>query len=342
MKAIGYKNAAPIVTDDALVDIELELPVATGRDLLINVRAIAVNPVDFKIRQNVSSTDDSYKVLGWDAVGEVVSIGDEVELFSPGDLVYYAGDLTRHGSNAQYQLVDERLVAHKPARLSDAEAAAMPLTTITAWELLFDHLAIKKRESAEHNSDSKDVLLVVGASGGVGSILVQLAKQLTNATVIATASRPSSQRWVEGLGADYVIDHSKPLVEQISALNIDAVTHVASLTHTDSYLDAYVDVLKPMGKIALTDDPDSLDVMKLKTKSISLHWEFMFTRSMFKTHDMVAHHALLTEVATLIDNGAIKTTVGQHLGTINAKNLLNAHTILASGSAIGKLVLEGF
>lgn len=342
MKAVGYKNAAPLAAGDALIDIELEQPVATGRDLLINVRAIGVNPVDFKIRQTMSSSNDSYKVLGWDAVGEVISIGEDVELFSPGDLVYYAGDLNRQGSNAEFQLVDERLVAHKPALLSDAEAAAMPLTTITAWELLFDHLEIEKCGSTSASSDSNDVLLIVGASGGVGSILVQLAKQLTSATVIATASRATSQRWVETLGADYVIDHSKPLAEQITALNIDAVTHVASLTHTDSYLEEYVNVLKPMGKIALTDDPTSLDVMKLKTKSLSLHWEFMFTRSMFKTHDMIAQHTLLSEVASLIDKGAIKTTVGQHLGTINAKNLLNAHAILESGRAIGKLVLEGF
>ncbi|MDC8830157.1 zinc-binding alcohol dehydrogenase family protein [Alteromonas gilva] len=342
MKAVGYKHSSPELSSDSLVDIELEKPVATGRDLLIKVHSIAVNPVDFKIRQNVSSTDDSHKVLGWDAVGEVIATGDDVTLFSPGDRVFYAGDLNRQGCNAEYQLVDERLVAHKPKSLSDSEAAAMPLTSITAWELLFEHLALEKYPQAGVQQESNDVLLIVGASGGVGSIMVQLAKQLTNVTVIATASRQSTQAWVKSLGADYVIDHSKPLVDQIEALDIGAVTHVASLTHSDTYLDDYVSVLKPMGKIALIDDPKSLDIIKLKRKSLSLHWEFMFTRSMFKTDDMIAQHQLLTEVSSLIDKGIIKTTVNQNLGAINAKNILKAHEILESGSSIGKIVLEGF
>ncbi|NVK54802.1 MAG: zinc-binding alcohol dehydrogenase family protein [Alteromonadaceae bacterium] len=341
MKAVGYKQSSPVLSADALINIELDKPAATGKDLLIKVHSIAVNPVDFKIRQNVAPQDNSYKVLGWDAVGEVVSVGDGVTLFSPGDTVFYAGDLNRQGCNAEYQLVDERLVAHKPGSLSHAEAAAMPLTTITAWELLFEHLAIERNtQTTQHNSN--DVLLIVGASGGVGSIMIQLAKQLTNVTVIATASRQSTQEWVKDLGADFVIDHTKSLVDQIEALNIGPVTHVASLTHTGDYLDDYVSVLKPMGQIALIDDPKSLDIVKLKQKSLSLHWEFMFTRSMFKTDDMIAQHQLLTEVSDLIDKGIIKTTVGQHLGAINAENILKAHEILESGSAIGKIVLEGF
>ncbi|GAB2190072.1 zinc-binding alcohol dehydrogenase family protein [Sessilibacter sp. MAH1] len=341
MKAIGYQVSGPLNSANALVDVTLEQPIATGRDLLIKVHAIAVNPVDYKIRQNVSATGDSYKILGWDAVGEVIAIGDDVSLFKVGDKVYYAGDLTRQGCNAEYQLVDERLAAHKPKSLSDAEAAAMPLTTITAWELLFERLGVHKQSHA-NRLKSEEVLLVVGASGGVGSILVQLAKTLSGATVIGTASRASSREWVTNLGADYVIDHSKSLPEQIKALNIGPVTHVASLTHTDSYLEAYVEVLKPMGKLALIDDPNALDIKKLKQKSLSLHWEFMFTRSMFKTEDMIRQHELLTEVASLIDQGRIKTTVGQHLGKINATNLLEAHRIMESASSIGKVVLEGF
>lgn len=341
MKAIGYQVSGPLNRANALVDVTLEQPIATSRDLLIKVHAIAVNPVDYKIRQNVSATGDSYKILGWDAVGEVIAIGDDVSLFKVGDMVYYAGDLTRQGCNAEYQLVDERLAAHKPKSLSDAEAAAMPLTTITAWELLFERLGVHKQSHA-NRLKSEEVLLVVGASGGVGSILVQLAKTLSGATVIGTASRASSREWVTNLGADYVVDHSKSLPEQIKALNIGPVTHVASLTHTDSYLEAYVEVLKPMGKLALIDDPNALDIKKLKQKSLSLHWEFMFTRSMFKTEDMIRQHELLTEVASLIDQGLIKTTVGQHLGKINATNLLEAHRIMESASSIGKVVLEGF
>jgi zinc-binding alcohol dehydrogenase family protein len=341
MKAIGYTESKPIHQTDALVDIDLPMPEASGRDLLIKVRAIAVNPVDFKIRQNVAAPAGEYKVLGWDAVGEVVAMGTEASLFQVGDVVYYAGDLTRQGSNAEYQQVDERLVGHKPKSLSDAQAAALPLTTITAWELLFEHLLIAK-QTPTTRSKTADVLLIVGAAGGVGSILVQLAKNLTGATVIATASRPESQQWVQTLGADYVIDHTQPLAPQVAALGLTPITHVASLTHTNDYLDSYVEMLKPMGKIALIDDPQTLDVTKLKRKSISLHWEFMFTRSMFKTDDMQAQHQLLNEVAALIDEGYLQTTLGQHLGVINANNLRKAHQLLESGSAIGKIVLEGF
>jgi zinc-binding alcohol dehydrogenase family protein len=341
MKAIGYTESKPIHQTDALVDIDLPMPEASGRDLLIKVRAIAVNPVDFKIRQNVAAPAGEYKVLGWDAVGEVVAMGTEASLFQVGDVVYYAGDLTRQGSNAEYQQVDERLVGHKPKSLSDAQAAALPLTTITAWELLFEHLLIAK-QTPTTRSKTADVLLIVGAAGGVGSILVQLAKNLTGATVIATASRPESQQWVQTLGADYVIDHTQPLAPQVAALGLTPITHVASLTHTNDYLDSYVEMLKPMGKIALIDDPQTLDVTKLKRKSISLHWEFMFTRSMFKTDDMQAQHQLLNEAAALIDEGYLQTTLGQHLGVINANNLKKAHQLLESGSAIGKIVLEGF
>jgi len=341
MKAVGYTQSLPINNPQSLLDIELPQPTASGYDLLVRVISIAVNPVDFKIRENVAPEHDEFKVLGWDAVGEVVAIGESVSHFKPGDKVFYAGDLNRHGSNAEYQLVDERIVGHKPKSLSDSDAAALPLTAITAWELLFERLSIKQQHPDIKNQ-SNDIILIVGAAGGVGSILVQLASALTGATVVATASRESSAQWVKNLGADYVIDHSKSLVDQIEQLAIGQVTHVASLTHTQSYLDSYVELLAPMGKIALIDDPESLDISKLKLKSLSLHWEFMFTRSMFTTADINEQHRLLNQVADLIDQGYIRTTVGKNLGTINAKNLRAAHELLESGKSIGKIVLEGF
>jgi zinc-binding alcohol dehydrogenase family protein len=341
MKAIGYKQSLPITDLASLVDIEIPQPNVLAHDLLVRIKAIAVNPVDCKIRQNVAAEEGKHKVIGWDAVGEVIAIGDSVTHFKIGDSVFYAGDLNRQGCNAEYQLVDERIVGNKPKSLSDSEAAALPLTSITAWELLFERLAIKQQLPTS-KEQSKDIILIVGAAGGVGSILVQLASVLTGATVIATASRESSALWVKKLGADYVIDHSKPLVAQIEQLNIGQVTHVASLTHTDSYLDSYVELLAPMGKIALIDDPQNIDIKKLKPTCLSLHWEFMFTRSMFKTHDINEQHNLLNNVADLIDQGYIKTTIGKNLGTINAANLRMAHEEIESGKSIGKIVLEGF
>ncbi|MBR9908779.1 MAG: zinc-binding alcohol dehydrogenase family protein [Gammaproteobacteria bacterium] len=341
MQAVGYCKSLPINDPASLTDFELPQPSASGRDLLVKVAAIAVNPVDFKIRQRVSPADGDFKVLGWDAVGEVVATGDAVIQFKPGDQVYYAGDLNRQGSNAEYQLVDERLVGNKPKSLSDADAAALPLTAITAWEMLFDHLAIQQ-QNPDAIEPSNDVILVVGAAGGVGSILIQLARALTGATLIATASRQSSQAWVKQLGAHHVIDHSQPLPAQIEALGIGPVTHVASLTHTDNYIDSYTEVLAPRGKIALIDDPASLDILKLKPKSLSLHWEFMFTRSMFQTADMIEQSRLLNRVAELVDRGYIQTTAGKNLGAINAENLRAAHAELESGRSIGKIVLQGF
>jgi zinc-binding alcohol dehydrogenase family protein len=341
MKAIGYTQSLPISDPLSLSDIELKQPIAAGHDLLVKINAIAVNPVDCKIRQNVAPEGDEYKVIGWDAVGEVLAIGGSVNHFNPGDRVFYAGDLNRQGSNAEYQIVDERLVGNKPKSLSDSEAAALPLTAITAWELLFERLAITQQHP-DSKEQSNDVILIVGAAGGVGSILIQLASVLTGATIIASASRESSKTWVKKLGADYVIDHSKPLLAQIEQLNIGQVTHVASLTHTDSYLDSYVELLAPMGKIALIDDPKSVDISKLKQKSLSLHWEFMFTRSMFKAKDMIEQHHILNKVSQLIDQGYLQTTVGKNLGLINAENLRAAHKEIESGKSIGKIVLEGF
>ena len=350
MKAVGYTRSLAIDDPESLNDIELECPVASARDLLVKVKAIAVNPVDYKIRQRSAAADGSYKVIGWDAVGDIVSTGEQVTKFKPGDTVYYAGALDRQGCNAEYQLVDERLVALKPKSLSDAEAAALPLTSITAWELLFEHLAIEQRpaDSQPDPSDRSDeVILVVGAAGGVGSILIQIVKAITGAKVIATASRESSQAWVKQLGADHVIDHSKPLKAQVDALiadeDIAQVTHIASLNGSGVHFESYPELLAPFGKIAMIDDPGQpLDVMKLKLKSQSLHIEFMFARSMYNTPDMHEQGRLLNRIAGLVDQGYIQTTSGKQLGIINARNLKAAHAELESGKAIGKIVLEGF
>lgn len=340
MKAVAYQHSLAVDKPNSLIDIELDKPVPTSRDLLVNVEAISVNPVDYKIRQNVDPQGDN-KILGWDAVGTVVEVGEEVSLFKIGDKVYYAGDINRSGTNAEYQLVDERIVGHKPATLNNAEAAALPLTTITAWELLFERLNIKQHQ--DKSATSRPVLLVVGASGGVGSILIQLAKQLTNAIVIGTASRPETQAWVQSLGADYVIDHNKDLKTQIEVLNIAEVSHVACLTHSHQHLPALAELLKPQGKLAIIEFAGaSFDIGLLKTKSISLHWEFMFTRAMYTTDDMREQHTLLDKVAVLIDEGKLRTTVGKHMGKINAENLRAAHKISESNQAIGKIVLEGF
>lgn len=349
MKAIGYLQSLPIDQQDALMDIELPTPEAGGRDLLVKVQAISVNPVDTKIRMRAAGENGQHKILGWDAVGEVVAVGDQTELFKVGDQVWYAGDITRSGSNAEYQLVDERIVGMKPQSVSNVEAAALPLTSITAWELLFDRLGFTPLlpadlapEGQTSNSDNARIL-IMGAAGGVGSILTQLAKQLTNATVIGTASRPESQAWVKELGADHVINHHQPLLAQLNDLGINDVTHVISLTHTDQHYDQLVEALAPQGKLALIDDPaEPLDIMKLKVKSLSLHWELMFTRSMFGTHDMQKQHDLLSNVSALIDKGLLKTTLGENYGTINAENLKKAHAHLETNQAVGKVVLEGF
>ncbi len=335
MKAVVYTQPGlPIHDPQSLYDAELPKPKPGPRDLLVEVKAIAVNPVDTKIR--ASRGGEQPQVLGWDAVGIVREVGDQVTLFGPGDEVFYAGAIDRPGSYSEFHVVDERIVGHKPRSLDNASAAALPLTSITAWELLFDRLGI------EENGGQGQRLLVVGAAGGVGSILVQLASKLTRLTVIGTASRPETQAWVQQLGAHHVIDHTESLPLQLQALKLDSVDYVISLTHTDSYLAQLVEVLRPQGKLALIDDPAQLDVMPLKRKSLSLHWELMFTRSLYKTEDMIKQHQLLDRVAQLVDEGVLKTTLGEHYGTINAEHLKRAHAMIESGTARGKIVLEGF
>ena len=338
MKAVAYYQSLPAEHPEALQEVQLDAPSPGPHDLLVEVRAISVNPVDTKIRRNVAPENGAAKVLGWDAAGVVQAVGSEVSLFQPGDRVFYAGAIDRAGANSELHLVDERIVGRMPASLSFAEAAALPLTAITAWELLFERLQI-----AEGSTDQGQSLLIVGAAGGVGSILTQLARRLTGLTVIGTASRPETQAWVRELGAHHVIDHNKPLSEELARIGIGQVSHVASLTQTDQHYAQLIECLQPQGRLALIDDPlQPLDVMQLKRKSLSLHWELMFTRSLYQTEDMIEQHRLLQRVAELVDSGVIRTTLGEHFGRINAANLRRAHALLESGKAKGKIVLEGF
>ncbi len=337
MKAVGYKTPGSLDRVDALVDIEIPRLQPSGRDILVEVSAVSVNPVDTKVRAGGAPEAGQWKVLGWDAVGKVVEAGPAVTNFKVGDAVFYAGSLIRPGANSQYHLVDERIVGKKPLSLSNAEAAALPLTAITAWEMLFDRLDIRKPVAGAANA-----IVIVGGAGGVGSIAIQLARALTDVTVIATASRPETQSWVKELGAHHVVDHSKPLAGQIAALGIGAPAFVFSTTETTKHLKDIVEFIAPQGRFGLIDDPDVLDVVPFKRKAVSTHWELMFTRSLYETPDMGEQGQLLNEVAALIDAGKIRTTITQTLSPINAENLRKAHATLESGKARGKIVLEGF
>ncbi|GGE11473.1 Zn-dependent oxidoreductase [Aureimonas endophytica] len=337
MKAIGYQSPGAIDRADALVDIELPRPVATGRDLLVAVEAVSVNPVDTKVRRSAAPPEGEWKVLGWDAVGRVVATGEAVTGFAPGDAVFYAGSIARPGANSEFHLVDERIVGPKPATLSKAEAAALPLTALTAWEMLFDRLDV-----ARPVPGAAKAILVVGGAGGVGSIAIQLLRALTDLTVIATASRPETRGWVRDLGAHHVVDHARPLAEQVAALGLGAPAFVFSTTETHRHLGEIVEFIAPQGRFGLIDDPASLDVLPFKRKAVSIHWELMFTRSLFETSDMDEQGRILAKVARLVDEGRIRTTATESLTPIDAANLKRAHAVLESGKARGKIVLEGF
>jgi zinc-binding alcohol dehydrogenase family protein len=337
MKAVGYKTSLPLSNSDSLLDITLPDPVAAGRDLLVEIKAISVNPVDTKVRASSSPSDGSeYKVLGWDAAGVVRAVGSAVTLFQPGDEVFYAGSISRPGTNAELHLVDERIVGRKPKSLNFLQAAALPLTSLTAWELLFDRLGVTLGKSTSAGS-----LLIIGAAGGVGSVLMQLARRLTGLTIIATASRDDTRKWCLDLGAHHVIDHTKPIAEQLKSIGIPEVNYIASLNGTEMHYSALVDVLAPEGHLGVIDDPKTLDAKPLKRKSGSLHWEFMFTRSLFTTPDISKQHTILTEVGDLVDAGILRTTLAHDLGPLNAKNLRKAHELIESGKSHGKVVLEG-
>ena len=337
MKAVGYKEPGSIDREDALVDITLPEPNAEGRDLLVEVKAVSVNPVDTKVRRRAGADGDGYKVLGWDAAGIVEAVGSDVTEFKPGDEVWYAGSIARAGTNSELHLVDERIVSRKPASLGFEEAAAMPLTGITAWEMLFERLDVRKPVPGAANA-----ILVIGGAGGVGSMTIQILRALTDLTVIATASRPETIEWTKQLGAHHVVNHREPMAKQVAELGIGAPAYIFSTTETGGHLADIAELIAPQGRFGLIDDPEKLDISLFKRKSVSVHWELMFTRAVFETADMGEQGKLLAEIARLVDEKKIRTTLTDTLGTINAANLKKAHAFIESGAAKGKLVLSGF
>ncbi|MBB3397239.1 MULTISPECIES: zinc-binding alcohol dehydrogenase family protein [unclassified Rhizobium] len=337
MRAVAYKVPQPISAETSLIDIDLPIPVAKGHDLLVEVKAVSVNPVDVKVRASVAPAADELKVLGWDAAGVVKSVGPEVTLFKAGDEVFYSGVINRPGSNAEFHLVDARIVGRKPKTLDFASAAALPLTSITAYEALFDRLRVQ-----DPVLGAAPAILIIGGAGGVGSIAIQIARALTDLTVIATASRPETSEWIKQHGAHHVVDHSQPIAAQVAALGLGAPGFVFSTTNTDQHIKEIVEVIAPQGRFALIDDPKTLDIVPFKRKAASIHWELMFTRPLFGTPDMIEQHKLLNKVAELVDAGKIRTTLSETLGPINAANLKKVHAMIESGRTKGKLVLEGF
>jgi NADPH2:quinone reductase len=336
MKAVALTQYLPIENPNAFLDVTLETPSPQGHDILVGVKAVAVNPVDTKVRAPKDTVEPSPRVIGYDASGVVEAVGPDVTLFKVGDAVYYAGDITRSGTNQEFHLVDERIVGHKPTSLSHAEAAALPLTTITAYEAFFDRLGIDR-----DGADKGQTILIIGAAGGVGSIGIQLAKQ-AGLTVIATASRPETSAWVQDLGADHVINHREDMVAQVRALGMHHVDHIAVFNDMRHW-DAAVELIRPQGGIVSIDGTDSpMPMAGMKMKAASLHWEFMFARPMHKTPDMIEQHKLLSHVAKEIDAGRIRTTVSQVLTPINAANMREAHRLVETGKAKGKIVVEGF
>ncbi|MCZ4089880.1 zinc-binding alcohol dehydrogenase family protein [Sinorhizobium psoraleae] len=337
MRAVAYRIPQAITAETALIDVDLPVPSPEDRDLLVEIKAVSVNPVDTKVRAGVQPESNQPKVLGWDAAGVVKAVGPKVTLFQVGDEVFYAGALDRPGTNAEFHLVDERIVGRKPKSLGFAEAAALPLTAITAWETLFDRLKVSDPVPGAANA-----VLIIGGAGGVGSIAIQLLRALTNLTVIATASRPETRDWVLKLGAHQVLDHGRPLATEIEQLALGAPAFVFSTTNTDKHIGEIVKLIAPQGRFALIDDLPVLDVMPFKRKAVSTHWEMMFARPMFKTPDMIEQHNLLNRVAELVDSGKIRTTLTETLGPINAATLRKAHQMIETGRTRGKLVLEGF
>lgn len=337
MKAIGFHKPGPVANADSLVELTLPTPELRPHDLLVRVQAVSVNPVDVKVRAAATPPEGTARILGFDAAGTVEAVGAEVTRFKVGDAVFYAGAIDRPGSNAEFQAVHERIVGPKPKSLSFAQAAALPLTSLTAWELLFDRLRVPYGQKT-----SGDAILIVNGAGGVGSILTQIARRLTGLTVIATASRPETQEWCRSMGAHHVIDHRTPLDQGLKAIGIPQVRYVAGLTATDKHQAAILEALAPQGALALIDDPATFDIVPFKRKSLSVHWELMFTRSLFNTPDMAEQHRILGEVSALVDSGVLRTTLREEFGTINATNLRRAHEVLESGRGMGKIVLAGF
>ena len=337
MKAIGFYRPQPISAQDALVDLEQPTPQLRPNDLLVRIEAISVNPADVKARANAQPPEGQARILGYDAVGIVEATGPEARLFKKGDAVFYAGSIDRPGTYAELHAVDERIVGHKPQTLDAAHAAALPLTSLTAWELLFDRLKVRYGPQF-----TNDAILIINGAGGVGSILTQMARRLTGLTVITTASRPETIAWCREMGAHHIIDHRQPLEEGLKAIGVSQVRYVAGLTATDRHQKSIVAALAPQGALAMIDDPATFDIVPFKRKSLSVHWELMFTRSLFTTADMAAQHRILDEVSALVDAGILRTTFREDFGPINAANLKRAHAALENGRSIGKIVLSGF
>lgn len=336
MKAVGFKKSLPINDEQSFIDFTTTRPTPGGHDLLIEVHAVSVNPVDFKIRQSAATDEDlpEPKIIGWDAAGTVVAVGDKTSLFRVGDEVYYAGDLTRPGSNAEFQLVDERIVGRKPKSLTNAQAAAMPLTVLTAYETLFDRIRVDPKKDA-----GKSILILAGA-GGVGSVAIQLAKKLGNLTVIATASREESRQWCEKMGADFVVNHHN-LKAELQKIGHEEIDYILDFVDLEGYWDLMTELVKPQGHlVSITNSGSPLDLMPLKTKSVSFHWEFMYTRSMYATHDIARQHEILNHVADLLDSGQLQHTLTTTLKGLSADSLRKAHKLQESGKTIGKTVID--
>ena len=337
MRGVGLYQHLPIEKPDSLLDLDLPKPEPAGHDLLVRIESVSVNPVDTKVRAPGKPARTTPLVLGWDAAGVVDAIGAAVAMFKPGDKVFYAGDITRPGSNSEFHLVDERIVGHRPRSLSAEAAAAFPLVSITAYEALFDRLGV--------NPDGRSrgrTLLVIAGAGGVGSMTIQLAK-MAGLTVLATASRPESIEWVKHLGADHVLDHRRPLRPQLESAGYKTVHYILNCADTDAYWDAMADAIVPQGKICtIVENKGPLDQQVMKLKSVTHVWELMFTRSKYQTEDMVEQHKLLERIAGWIDGGMIKGILREKLEPINAANLKKAHAKLQSGTMIGKLALKGW
>jgi zinc-binding alcohol dehydrogenase family protein len=336
MRAVAYLKPLPITDEQSLIDIELDRPTPSGRDLLVEVRAVSVNPVDVK-RRGRDDPGGEPNILGYDAAGVVVEVGRDARLFRPGDAVYYAGAIGRPGTNAEFHRVDERIVGRKPDSTSFAEAAALPLTSLTAWELMFERIGVRREADVDRRT-----ILIVGGAGGVGSIAIQLARRLTGLTVIATASRPQTRAWCQLLGSHHVLDHSSPIQQQLEAQGFASADIILSLTASDRHLPELARILSPQGHLGVIDDSKGFDFAALRSKSASIHFEFMFSRSEFGTPDITRQHEILNEVADLVDAGTLRTTKTELVGRIDAANLRRAHAIIESGRAVGKIVLEGF
>jgi zinc-binding alcohol dehydrogenase family protein len=341
MKAIGFYQYLPVDNPECLVEVDLPDPVPSDRDLLVRVKAVSVNPVDTKVRMRQEGVLTDPRIPGWDAAGVVEAVGSSVSLFKEGDEVYYAGDITRPGCDSQYHLVDERISGHKPGALTFEQAAAMPLTTITAWEALFDRLGVESSPSADENHQT---VLIIGGAGGVGSIAIQLAKKKAGLDVIATASREDSANWCRKLGADEIINHHEPFAEEFKRIGADEVDYILCFNSTEMHIQNMADVIRPQGKICTiveTKDSRPVNINLFQGKSVGFMWELMFTRSMFKTPDMQAQHDLLNEAGRMLDEGHLKTTMTESYGPLTAETLRRAHGRIESGSMVGKLVLSG-